>query len=162
MLYIKLVNKIIIICIFILIIFKVTEKIEYNNHIKLIDNIMMNGDYNKTKYVGYIEIKRLNIKRGIVNNITDEILNNNDIGMINNGNIILAGHSVTNVFGKLHNIKLNDIINIYLYNKLSEYLVKDIRVIDKKDLSLLNNELVLITCMLDNNKRLIIIGQKNI
>lgn len=162
MFYIKLSTSIIVICLLLLISIKITEKIEYSSHIKEIDNIILKGDSNKTKYIGYIEIKKINIKRGIVNGINDSILNNNDIGMINNKNIILAGHSVSNVFGNLHDIKLNEIIKLYLYNELTEYIVKDIKIVDKNDLSLLNNELVLITCMLDPNKRLLVIAQKNI
>lgn len=162
MFYIKLSTSIIVICLLLLISIKITEKIEYSSHIKKIDNIILKGDSNKTKYIGYIEIEKINIKRGIVNGINDKILNNNDVGMINNKNIILAGHSVSNVFGNLHDIKLNEIIKLYLYNELTEYIVKDIKIVDKNDLSLLNNELVLITCMLDPNKRLLVIAQKNI
>jgi len=162
--YIKSKISISIICIFVFLILfiKVNTIIESSNHIKKIDSIFIESKPNKTNYVGYIEIKSVGIKRGIVNGINDEILNSNDVGMIKNNNIILAGHSIINVFEKLHYVKVNDVINIYLYNKLNEYIVKKIFIVNKKDLSLLNNELVLITCMDNPDERLLIIAEKNI
>ena len=145
-----------------LLILKVNIYLNSYNHIKELDSIFYDGDTNVTKYIGFIEIKRLGIKRGIVNGINDIVLNANDIGLIKNDNIILAGHSVENVFGKLHSIKFKDEIILYLDNKITKYYVTDIKVVDKKDVDSLNSELNLITCMYDNNKRLIIGAKKSI
>lgn len=161
MLCIKYINIVLIILILFLIGYKTYNIIEEKNHLNKIENIIYNGETNETNYIGYIEIKRLNIKRGIVNGINDYVLNLNDIGYENNGNIILAGHSIENVFGHLHKIKLGDVIYLYLYNKKIEYVVNNIKIVNKKDVSSLNNELNLITCMYNPDYRLIVGAKKN-
>lgn len=160
MVYIKLVNIIIITCLFVILGIHVYNKIEYNNHQKLIKNIVYD-DYN-TGYIGYIEIKRLGIKRGIIKGINNYILNNNDIGYdLYNGNIVLAGHSIENIFGKLHKIKAGDIINLYLNHKMTKYNVVSIKIVNKKDVGSLNHPLNLVTCMYNDEERLVIGAKKN-
>lgn len=159
----KLKISLIILCLILLISFEINKKIDsYNNSI-LIDNIVYDGKTNMEKYIGYIEIERLNLKRGIVNGINDLILNSNDIGFSKKDNkIVLAGHSIENVFGKLHNIKKNDEIKLNLYGSESIYIVNSIKIVDKTDMKSLNSELNLITCMFNPDKRLVIGAQKNI
>ena len=132
---------------------------DIKNHEKIIDSIFISGEPNKTNYVGYIEIDSVSIKRGIVNGINSKILDNNDIGMIRNNNIILAGHGVDNVFGNLNNILINDKIKIYLDNQIYFYTVYNKIIIEKDNLNYLNQELVLITCT-DDDKRLLILAKK--
>lgn len=154
-------SKTLFICAFLLIIGNnIYHKIEQKNHLKEVDSSVY--DAYSTKYIGYIEIERLKLKRGIVQGISDLILNVNDVGMEKKNNkIILAGHSIENVFGKLHRIKKDDLITLYLNNKKEEYIVYDIKIVDKYDVNSLNSELNLITCMYNPNKRLIIGAKKN-
>lgn len=160
MLSIKLSNIVIIICVLLLVGIHIYNKIEYQEHLKKINNIAY--DDFSTKYIGYIEIERLGVKRGIVDGINDTILNANDVGFGKIDNkIILAGHSIENVFGKLHQIKVDDIINIYLYRKKTTYKVVSVKVVNKKDIQALDNALNLVTCMYNPNERLIIGAQKN-
>ncbi|MBP3766617.1 MAG: sortase [Bacilli bacterium] len=115
---------------------------------------------NQTDYLGYIEIKNLNIKREIVIGINDYNLLNH-VTMNDNcisfecDNIILAGHSIKNIFLNLKNIKVND--SIILYNgKQYNYIVKSIDIVDKKNINIIDNsELILITCY-DFNRRIIV------
>ena len=159
----KLRISIILLCILLLVAFEINNKIEYYNHSNMLDSIVYDGKTNLTKYIGYIEIERLGLKRGIVNGINDLILNSNDVGMTKkNNNIILAGHSIENVFGKLHSIKIDDKIKLNLYGNETYYIVKDINVVDKTDTNSLTSELNLITCMFNPDKRLVIGAQKNI
>ena len=118
---------------------------EYYIHQKELEAIFVKGEPNKTNYIGYIEIDSINIKRGIVKGINDEILNNNDVGMIRDNNIILAGHAVDNVFGKLNNIVSFD----------------KIKIVDKDNVDYLDEDLVLITCTNDD-KRLLVLAKKDI
>lgn len=134
---------------------------ESYNHSKTIDSIFINGKPNNTNYIGYINIDRVNIKRGIVNGVSKQILDNNDVGMISNNNIILAGHAVDNVFAKLFNVKINDTIDIYLYDILYKYKVYKKVIVEKDNFEHLNNDLVLITCTNDD-KRLLVIAKKDI
>lgn len=160
MVYIKLINIIIASCVFILLGIRIYNKIEYSSHQESIKNIIYD-DYN-TEYIGYIEIKRLGIKRGIVEGINSYVLNNNDVGYdIYNGNIVLAGHSIENIFGKLHKIKSGDIINLYINHKMTTYIVTSIKVVNKKDVDSLDQPLNLVTCMYNEDERLIIGAKKN-
>ena len=155
-------GKLLFLVAFLLIInIKIYHNFEQENHFKKVEKSLYNAY--STKYIGYLEIKRLGIKRGIVKGITELILNANDIGMeIKKGKIILAGHSIENVFGKLHNIKSDDIILLHINNKIEKYIVNSIKIVDKYDVDALDSELNLITCMYNPNKRLIIGAKKNI
>lgn len=155
-------NRIIYIPILLLIILLLYEKIDYKNHIKVINNIFYDGGENRYDYIGYIEIKNLNIKREIVVGINDRnllshvCLDENSIDLAND-HIILAGHSIKNIFGNLHNIELNEVVEIHTFNNTYLYEVRSIDIVSKYDTSVLDEgELILITCMTDNNKRLII------
>ena len=155
----KLGVSLIIISIFFLILLKLDNYFEKNAHSQIIERIFIKGEKLETNYIGYIEINSVNIKRGIINGINDEILNNNDIGMIRDNNIILAGHAVENVFGNLKNISVFDEVKIHLYDKDYYFMVYDKIVVSKNNLDYLNADLVLITCTNDN-KRLLVLGNK--
>lgn len=157
----KLGISLIIISIIIFIAFKIYLILETDNHSKTIDRIFIKGEKLETNYIGYIEIDTVNIKRGIVNGITDEILNNNDIGMIRDNNIILAGHGVENVFGKLKKINIFDKVRVHLYDKDYYFIVYDKVIISKNNLEYLTEDLVLITCTDDGN-RLLVLGKRQI
>lgn len=155
----KLGVSLIIISIFFLILLKLDNYFEKNAHSQIIERIFIKGEKLETNYIGYIEINSVNIKRGIINGVNDEILNNNDIGMIRDNNIILAGHAVENVFGNLKNISVFDEVKIHLYDKDYYFMVYDKIVVSKNNLDYLNADLVLITCTNDN-KRLLVLGNK--
>ena len=155
----KLGVSLIIISIFFLILLKLDNYFEKNTHSQIIERIFIKGEKLENNYIGYIEINSVNIKRGIINGINDEILNNNDIGMIRDNNIILAGHAVENVFGNLKNISVFDEVKIHLYDKDYYFMVYDKIVVSKNNLDYLNADLVLITCTNDN-KRLLVLGNK--
>jgi len=131
--------------------------LDKNNHSKIIDRIFIKGEKLETNYIGYIEIESVKIKKGIIDGINDEILNNNDIGMIRDNNIILAGHAVENVFGSLYNISIFDEIKVHLYDKDYYFIVYKKVIVDKNNLDYLNSDLVLITCTNDN-RRLLVLG----
>lgn len=138
------------------------DKLDNSVHSYIIDNIYLNDSIpNKVDYIGYIEIERLNIKREIVRNI-------NNINLLNHvamdetcqslecDNIILAGHSVSNIFLNLKKIKKGDIINLINNDKKYSYRVIEIDIVDKsrKD-AIDNSDLILITCY-DFNRRIIV------
>lgn len=148
--------SLILISIFSYLMIELNIKYKKINHEKIIDSIILGGNYNETKYIGYIKIDGIGIKKGIINGINDEILNNDDVGMIKRNNIILAGHAVSNVFKNLSEISISDIIELFIYNEKNKYIVYDKIVVDKHDMSHLSSELVLITCVDDNNRLLVL------
>ena len=153
----KLGISLIIISIFFFFLIKLELYLDKNNHSEIIDRIFIKGEKLETNYIGYIEIESLKIKKGIINGINDAILNNNDIGMIRDNNIILAGHAVENVFGNLNNISIFDEIKVHLYDKDYYFMVYEKVIVDKDNLDYLNSDLVLITCTNDN-RRLLVLG----
>lgn len=155
----KLGISLIIISILSFLIFKIYLLCEYDSHSKIIDRIFIKGEKLETNYIGYVEIKSVNIKRGIVNGINNVILNNNDIGIIRDNNIILAGHGVENVFGRLNKINVFDEVKIHLYDKDYYFTIHKKIIVSKDNLDYLNEDLVLITCTNDD-KRLLVLGTK--
>lgn len=155
----KLGISLIIISILSFLILKIYLLCEYNSHSETIDRIFIKGEKLETNYIGYIEIKSVNIKRGIVNGINDDILNNNDIGIIRDNNIILAGHGVENVFGRLNKVNIFDEVKIHLYDKDYYFIIYKKIIVSKDNLNYLNEDLVLITCTNDD-RRLLVLGTK--
>ena len=151
--------SLIIISILSFLILKIYLLCEYDSHSKIIDRIFIKGEKLETNYIGYVEIKSVNIKRGIVNGINNDILNNNDIGIIRDNNIILAGHGVENVFGRLKKINVFDEVKIHLYDKDYYFTIYKKIIVSKDNLDYLNEDLVLITCTNDD-KRLLVLGTK--
>lgn len=152
-------NKLLIVSILGFLLLLIYIKFDYKYHEYIIDNIYENDiNYNYQDYVGYIEIKRLNIKREIVLGINYENLKEHvAINDLDAKTVILAGHSVVNIFGNLHFAKLNDIIKISLLKEVNYYQIVDISVVYKDNVDILEGcDLILITCMTNNNKRLII------
>ena len=128
---------------------------------------------NLTKdYLGYIEIKSLNIKKLISYGTSDEVLNNNVVGLhkitkdIDSefGNIVLAGHNNKYVFGNLVKIKLNDEIILTTHKKTYKFKVIKKDIIDENNFNYFidyqdEKIITLITCY-GRNKRLIIVGKE--
>lgn len=124
------------------------------------------------RYLGYIEISSMGIKRLITFGTSDVILNKGFVGMLTNsanlddeiGNVILAGHSISNVFQNLHYIGIGDSIKIvshsatYYYKVVGKYTIEDDdlsyfqKVKDKKILTL-------VTCKNNNKQRLIVLAE---
>lgn len=155
----KLGISFIILSILLFLIFKGEIYLEQYEHSQVIERVFIKGEKLETNYIGYIEIQSVNIRRGIVEGISDNILNNNDIGMIRDNNIILAGHAVQNVFGNLKKISIFDKVKIQLYDKEYYFIVYEKVIVEKDSLDYLNADLVLITCTNDN-KRLLVLGNK--
>ena len=137
------------------------EKVDYSIHSYKINNTFKNDtNISKTKYVGYIEIKRLNIKReikqGINNyNMIDSVTMHDNCKSLECDNIILAGHAIKNIFGNLKSIKENDYIKLY-NGKDYNYQVISVDIVDKKNTSIIDkSDLILITC-LNLNERIIV------
>lgn len=162
-------NKIGFVLIFLsilIVIIKYNFEYKINNYQnKIINNI--HDNYNYIEYKGYIKIDKYNINKIIKKGTTNEILDKNYVGMmdINKKNlIVLAGHNTNNVFHKIHYLKENDLIEIYL-DKKEIYKVKTIKEINVDDYEILNKKyknktLILMTCTNKQNKRLIVTSEK--
>ena len=122
--------------------------------------------------LGYIEIKNLGIKRIIVNGTSKKILDQGYVGVLVTsallddefGNTILAGHSISNVFQNLHYIDIGENIKIVTHQNTYNYVVTEKHVISDQDMSYfkqVDNEkiITLLTCKLDNSKRLVVIAK---
>lgn len=155
-----------LICSFTFILICIFEKIDYWSHNIEIDNIFINDiSKNEHSYVGFIEIQSLKIKREIVlgvneKNLSQHVTMYENNQKFNGENIILAGHSVKNIFGNLHKINVQDTISIYLVDKMFNYIVISKEIVEYKKIEVIDDsDLILITCTYDN-KRLIVKAKK--
>lgn len=132
-------------------------KIDYYKHIKIIDNYNRLNKY--SNILGYIEFK--NVKREIIIGITKENLNKEVVTSnkdLDEENIILAGHNISNVFRQLYDLKLGD--KVFVVSKIKEdYVVEKITIV-QKNYKLNKSDLTLITCTNDNQNRLVIYLKK--
>ena len=143
------------------------EYVEENKEIIVLNNIKQ---VSTILYVGKIYINSLNIENNIIDNVLEKNLNKNLVGIFSHntldtlkGNIILAGHNNNQVFGRLKDIKLFDIIKIESLNNTYLYRVVNKVIINDDDFSYFTHNkdkkiLTLITCY-GKTKRFIVIGE---
>jgi len=133
-----------------------------NNSVKKEEKIEISN------YLGYLEKENLNIKKLIKQGTSNNILNENIIGLYNNGNnldsekgqIILAGHNNEYVFKNLYKIRIGETIKIVTKNKEYNYEVTTKKTINYKDatsfkLNINTKELIIITCITDETRLLV-------
>lgn len=131
------------------------------------DSNVYNINYEVSDYLGYIYIPRFNIRRLIKNGTDSSILDSNYVGVhelsssiLDDDLIILAGHNVFNVFSRLHDININDLVILGSSGVSRKFLVYNKVVVNEYDFSYLNsnrkNELLLITCTNKSGERLLV------
>ena len=121
---------------------------------EIIDNSFKNGDF--YDYLGYIEIPRFNIRRLIKYGTDSSVLDSLYVGMFylshdidSDDLIILAGHNVSIVFSRLHDILIGDYVYLGSISRVKKFIVYDKRIVSDSDFSFFDNrynELLLITC----------------
>lgn len=132
---------------------------------------------NYENYIGVLEIKKINLKRGFYsktsrnNNVNRniQILNESDMPNIENGNVIIAGHSgssYVSFFRNLNKLALYDEAIIYFEGKQYNYQLKNKYEIDKTGQAVIKrnkekNVLTLITCKHNTNKQIVFIFELN-
>ncbi|MBR3116336.1 MAG: sortase [Bacilli bacterium] len=130
-----------------------------------IDN-MLNDKKVKSIYEGYLFIPKFNYKNLIKRD--ESALDENMIEMLNfsdnigGNNIVLAGHNNRYVFNKLYSLDIGDEIVLSDFGTDYKYKVSELKYIKVDDFKELekDNSLVLITCTYDNQKRFIVILDK--
>jgi len=130
----------------------------------------------KTNYIAILKIPKINLERGLVDpnsylnnvNYNLEIVKGSDMPDVNNGNMIIAGHSGTariSYFRNLNRLDIDDLIIIdYNFNSY-KYKVVDIYDIEKNGYAEISKDkntttLTLITCRHNTNKQIVIIAKQ--
>lgn len=123
-------------------------------------------------YLGYIELSNYGIKRLITTGTDKTTLDKNLVGTLSTsanlddevGNVIMAGHSTSNVFQKLHYMRIGDQIKIVTHKNTYFYKITEKHTINDTDMSYFHKVedkkiLTLITCKNNGNQRLIVIAE---
>lgn len=128
----------------------------YEQYDIVVQNKIIDNPFSIKSIDGYIFIPKFNIKRIIKRGTDSDILDFNYVGIhdlsgeLNGSNlIILAGHNIDNVFGRLHDILIGDVVFINGDGYDRKFIVYDKKIVSEYDFSYFknrNNELVLITC----------------
>ncbi len=127
-------------------------------------NIVLDSN---SDFLGYLSIPKFDIERVIKNGTDSDILDSGFVGMHRlsaclscDDLIVLAGHNISNVFSKLHNIDIGDVVNINSFNLSRRFIVYDKKIVNEYDFSYLvnnrKNELLLITCTMNKGERLLV------
>ncbi len=124
------------------------------------------------KYLGYIELSNYGIKRLITSGTDKATLDKGLVGTLSVsagiddkvGNLIIAGHSVSNTFQKLHYMKIGEEIKIVSHKNTYIYRITEKHTINDDDMSFFKRIedkkiLTLITCKNNGNQRLIVIAE---
>jgi len=143
---------IVLICLGYLIFINAYQEYDVISQNRIIDSIF---NYDLSDYDGYIYIPRFNIKRLIMRGTDGYTLDQGYVGMYDSSCdissdclVILAGHNISNVFSRLHDISIGDsvILGGSVYRR---FVVYDKKVVSEDDFSYFynrSNELMLITC----------------
>lgn len=134
-------------------------------------------EVNYEKYIGILEIDKLNIKRGFYpktssnNNVNRniKILNESDMPDKENGNVIIAAHSgnsYVSFFKNLNKLNNGDIAKIFYDGKTYSYSLMNRYEIEKNGTAHIvrnayKNTLTLITCKHNTNKQIVFIFELN-
>lgn len=123
-------------------------------------------------YLGYIEFSGYGIKRLITTGTDKNILDKGLVGTLSTsallddkvGNVILAGHSTSNIFQKLHYMKIGDQIKIVTHKDTYIYHITEKHTINDTDTSYFHQVkdkkiLTLVTCKNNGYQRLIVIAE---
>lgn len=123
-------------------------------------------------YLGYIELSNYGIKRLITTGTDKTTLDKNLVGTLSTsanlddevGNVIMAGHSTSNVFQKLHYMRIGDQIKIVTHKNTYFYKITEKHTINDTDMSYFHEVkdkkiLTLITCKNNGSQRLIVIAE---
>lgn len=123
-------------------------------------------------YLGYIELSNYGIKRLITTGTDKATLDKGLVGTLKTsanlddevGNVILAGHSTSNVFQNLHYTKIGDQIKIVTHQKTYLYVITERHTISDNDMSYFKKVtnkkiLTLVTCKSNNKQRLIVVAE---
>lgn len=134
------------------------------------------NNQSKYDYVAILEIPKINLKKGLVMSTNDFKSINYAISIDQNsnmpneeGNLILyahAGNSRISFFKNLNKLMVDDKVNVYYLGKNYSYKVNKKYEIEKTGFLALNENyskynLVLITCVHNTNKQLVIICTLN-
>ena len=124
------------------------------------------------KYLGYIELTGYGVKRLIVSGTDTSTLDKGLVGILNvstgiddkSGNLIIAGHNVSNTFQKLHYMKIGEEIKIVSHKDTYIYKIIEKHTINDNDMSYFGKIedkkiLTLITCKNNGKQRLIVIAE---
>jgi len=132
------------------------------------NNKKNNISKDKYYYIGYLEIPKINLKKGFVDiNSRDNVVNKNitiisgsKYPNIANGNLIIAGHSGTGIhsyFKNLYKMSIND--SAYVYYKNVKYNYKIVKIYEQPKNGTISiyrdynkSTLTLVTCTKDNKK----------
>ena len=149
----KTLNLIIIISIILFIGIYFYQYLDYRKQVKIINE--GNVDY---VYIESVDVKRI-VKKGLSSTYLDQ-------GYIcltkHSSNVLLSGHALEQVFLKLNNVEIGDIVTLYLDEKTTYYEVVSSKIIYKDEFNIFDydNKLILVTCDYNRNKRLIIVTKK--
>lgn len=134
------------------------------------------NNQSKYDYVAILEIPKINLKKGLVMSTNDFKSINYAISIDQNsnmpneeGNLILyahAGNNRTSYFKNLNKLIVDDNVNVYYLGKNYSYRVNKKYEIEKTGFFALNENyskynLILITCVHNTNKQLVIICTLN-
>ncbi|MBR1416625.1 MAG: sortase [Bacilli bacterium] len=159
-------KKIIKLCLLLIVfVLLISIFIKFNNTYHKIVNINSYIDNEKSSNIsGYLKIDQINLLE-VINNI-DSNLNslNNGLMLYYLNPFVILGHSGTGktaLFNDLKLLKLNDTFE-FSYNKtIYNYKIIKIYKKNKKDYLTLEGDIILVTCLKnDNNKQLVLVGQK--
>lgn len=126
----------------------------------------------KSPYFGYIRFPQYQVERLIRYGDPNQVVDASYIGIFGSvpkdlqvESLLLVGHSRTNLFSVLHHLQLRNEVELYHQATLYHYEVVKRKIIRADDSSFLKEitdpMLVLITCLNDNQKRLILFCKLN-
>ena len=132
-----------------------------------INNVLISELQPKRIYIKNVDIN-LSIEEGKIVDGVWQISSTTATHLINSdvpgrtGNVVIYGHNLWNIFGKLENIQKGDVVDIFTVNgRKYEYKVSDILRVDPSDIEVVNptnySVLTIYTCtgFLDS-KRLVV------
>lgn len=137
----------------------IIQKEEANEKIVQIENS------SKEKKNGYLKIPSIALYQVLEKGEVTKLLSESKVAywkVPDSKNIHLVGHRIPTVFASLEKLQKGDIVELYWNRVYGRYRVKDFQVVNETEFPTFPSvgNLVLITCMEDDEKRLIVLCEK--
>lgn len=146
----------------------VPDNIEVSNA-EIVDDSQQEITANDDSYIGYLEVGKINLKRGFLsldskyNSIkyNIQLIKGSTMPNVHNGNLIFAAHSGNSSISYFHNLyklELNDEAVVHYNNKKYTYKLVDIYLEEKDGMIAIKRDvnkkcLTLITCTRDDSTK---------
>lgn len=168
----KLIKRISLFCFFVAFCISIGYRVQNYINTQQQKTILQKNKLKNQNYteIPYLEIPKYQLTKIIKDSVEPKVLDQKYVGIWNQNkdlrkrnHIVLAGHNVRDVFGKIKHLQTGDVLILHFKDVIFYYEVEEKKIISVQETYYLEEtsfpKLTLVTCVEDDQKRLLVIGK---